>query len=258
MARRYCAARRAGTVRHRSTDVTSIRTWCDGRHPGRRLHADACGTYGSVTSGARGVGDEHVVTFHGVRGSTPCHGDEIARYGGNTSCVSVDVPGEDPLLFDLGTGLRYFGQTCPTDEPFRGTCLLSHLHWDHIRACRSSRRCCTTAASSTIYAPSQDDGRTVARGARATRSARRCSRSDSTTFPGHDRRSTTPSDDAFRIGGVRRRCRRPIPHVGDDLRLPGHARAARASPTSATTSSRVDGCAASPTACSSCATASTC
>lgn len=73
------------------------------------------------------------LTFHGVRGSTPCHGDEIARYGGNTSCVSLDIPGHDPILFDLGTGLRYFGLTQPADEPFRGTCLLSHLHWDHIQ-----------------------------------------------------------------------------------------------------------------------------
>ena len=73
------------------------------------------------------------VTFHGVRGSTPCHGEEIARYGGNTSCVSLDIPGHDPILFDLGTGLRYFGQELPVDEPFRGTCLLSHLHWDHIQ-----------------------------------------------------------------------------------------------------------------------------
>ena len=38
-----------------------------------------------------------LVRFHGVRGSTPCHGDEIARYGGNTSCVSVVADGEDPL-----------------------------------------------------------------------------------------------------------------------------------------------------------------
>ena len=44
------------------------------------------------------------LTFHGVRGSTPCHGHEIARYGGNTSCVSLAIPGHDPILFDLGTG----------------------------------------------------------------------------------------------------------------------------------------------------------
>ena len=73
------------------------------------------------------------VTFHGVRGSTPCHGDDIARYGGNTSCVSVDVPGADPIVFDLGTGLRYFGATQPQDGTFRGSCLLTHLHWDHTQ-----------------------------------------------------------------------------------------------------------------------------
>ena len=73
------------------------------------------------------------MTFHGVRGSTPCHGQAIVGYGGNTSSVSVDVPDHDPILFDLGTGLRYFGQSCPPEQSFRGTCLLSHLHWDHIQ-----------------------------------------------------------------------------------------------------------------------------
>ena len=34
--------------------------------------------------------DSHVIiTFHGVRGSTPCQSDDIARHGGNTACVSV-------------------------------------------------------------------------------------------------------------------------------------------------------------------------
>lgn len=73
------------------------------------------------------------VTFHGVRGSTPCHGPDTVRYGGNTSCVSLTVPGHDPLLFDLGTGLRYFGNSVPSGRPFRGTCLLSHYHWDHVQ-----------------------------------------------------------------------------------------------------------------------------
>ena len=53
------------------------------------------------------------VTFHGVRGSTPCQSDDIRRYGGNTSCVSVDARGQDPLLLDLGTGLRYYGKRVP-------------------------------------------------------------------------------------------------------------------------------------------------
>jgi ribonuclease BN (tRNA processing enzyme) len=54
--------------------------------------------------------------------------------GGNTSCVSVTPDGADAptLLLDAGTGL-----TSVTDmlggEPFRGTLLLTHLHWDHVQ-----------------------------------------------------------------------------------------------------------------------------
>jgi len=74
------------------------------------------------------------VTFYGVRGSTPCPCDENARYGGNTSCVVVDVPGGQPILLDLGTGLRFYGVDEPcAATPFRGTALVSHLHWDHIQ-----------------------------------------------------------------------------------------------------------------------------
>lgn len=80
------------------------------------------------------IGDQRFdVKFHGVRGSTPCQGDEIARYGGNTSCVSVDIAGHDPILLDLGTGARYFGEALSAGERFRGTCLLTHVHWDHIQ-----------------------------------------------------------------------------------------------------------------------------
>lgn len=73
------------------------------------------------------------ITFHGVRGSTPCHGDEVVRYGGNTSCVSVDIEGAPPIMFDIGTGARYFGHHWPADRRFDGVCLLSHLHWDHVQ-----------------------------------------------------------------------------------------------------------------------------
>ena len=41
------------------------------------------------------------VTFHGVRGSTPCDGPRLARYGGNTSCVAVEAEGQSPIVFDL-------------------------------------------------------------------------------------------------------------------------------------------------------------
>lgn len=73
------------------------------------------------------------VTFYGVRGSTPCSGPAISRYGGNTSCVLIQVEGELPIVCDLGTGLRYYGEAYGTTEPFVGTALVSHLHWDHIQ-----------------------------------------------------------------------------------------------------------------------------
>lgn len=96
------------------------------------------------------------ITFHGVRGSTPCNDPSIARYGGNTSCVSVAAPGQEPLLFDLGTGLRYFGQQQSNDRPFRGSCLLTHLHWDHIQGLPFFVPLLREGAKLEVYAPPHD------------------------------------------------------------------------------------------------------
>jgi len=101
------------------------------------------------------------VTFHGVRGSTPCQSDDIRRYGGNTSCVSIGAPGQDPLLLDMGTGLRYFGKTVPTDRPFAGNCLLSHLHWDHVQGLPFFVPLLREGACLDVYGPAQDDGRSL-------------------------------------------------------------------------------------------------
>lgn len=108
------------------------------------------------------IGGTIAITFHGVRGSTPCHGDATARYGGNTSCVSLDVPGHDPVLFDLGTGLRYFGLNHGGGSPFRGTCLLSHLHWDHLQGLPFFTPLLAPGAHLEVYAPAQEDGRPLA------------------------------------------------------------------------------------------------
>jgi phosphoribosyl 1,2-cyclic phosphodiesterase len=82
-----------------------------------------------VSGGAR-------VTFWGVRGSTPCDGHQFDRYGGNTSCVEVAAAGHPPLILDLGTGLRNYGEYLARENRLQGyeaTVLLSHLHWDHIQ-----------------------------------------------------------------------------------------------------------------------------
>jgi phosphoribosyl 1,2-cyclic phosphodiesterase len=151
------------------------------------------------------------VTFHGVRGSTPCHSTEITRYGGNTSCVSVDVDDHDPILFDMGTGLRYFGASQPQDGSFRGSCLLSHLHWDHTQGLPFFTPMLKEGAELDVYGPMQEDGRTVADVFEATiRPPLFPIGID--MFPGKFRFHDV-ADDEFRIGDVKVTSR-IVPHVG--------------------------------------------
>ncbi len=71
------------------------------------------------------------VHFCGTRGSTPVSGQGHARYGGNTSCIALSRDGEPPtLVLDAGTGLQDLSKAL-NGAPFRGSLLLSHLHWDH-------------------------------------------------------------------------------------------------------------------------------
>jgi phosphoribosyl 1,2-cyclic phosphodiesterase len=101
------------------------------------------------------------VTFFGVRGSTPCHGDDTRRYGGNTSCVGLSAPNQPPLVFDLGTGLRYCGDKIPATGPFEGHCLLTHMHWDHVQGLPFFVPTLRDGANFQIFGPMQDDGRSV-------------------------------------------------------------------------------------------------
>lgn len=69
----------------------------------------------------------------GVRGSTPAPGSPFVRYGGHTSCIAIGPDDGPPrLLLDAGTGIRRLPQLLG-DDPFVGTILLSHLHWDHTQ-----------------------------------------------------------------------------------------------------------------------------
>jgi phosphoribosyl 1,2-cyclic phosphodiesterase len=101
------------------------------------------------------------VSFHGVRGSTPCHGEETHHYGGNTSCVSVRTRDEVPVVFDLGTGVRYFGRQCNGARPLRIVCLLTHLHYDHTLGLPFFEPLLDHNTTLEIYAPKQPDGRTI-------------------------------------------------------------------------------------------------
>jgi phosphoribosyl 1,2-cyclic phosphodiesterase len=75
------------------------------------------------------------VTFCGTRGSTPAPGPEYLLYGGHTSCVALahdDAESSPSLLLDAGTGLRRLKELLG-ERPFRGSMLLTHLHWDHVQ-----------------------------------------------------------------------------------------------------------------------------
>ncbi|HVM39979.1 MAG TPA: MBL fold metallo-hydrolase [Acidimicrobiia bacterium] len=98
------------------------------------------------------------VTFYGVRGSTPCDHPAQERYGGNTSCVAIEGPGSTPIVFDLGTGLRYFGAGQPADGTFQGAVLLSHLHWDHMQGLPFFTPIDRPGARLDIYGPEQAEG----------------------------------------------------------------------------------------------------
>jgi phosphoribosyl 1,2-cyclic phosphodiesterase len=74
------------------------------------------------------------VNFYGVRGSIATAGEATRRYGGNTSCVAVEVAGEH-LIFDAGTGIRSLGTDLARACGGRvhANLFFSHLHWDHIQ-----------------------------------------------------------------------------------------------------------------------------
>lgn len=98
------------------------------------------------------------VTFYGVRGSTPCPTEGNRRYGGNTSCVAVEAHGHAPIVFDLGTGLRMWGETLPRDGSFQGHALVTHVHWDHVQGLPFFAPVLAAGASFDVYGPPPPKG----------------------------------------------------------------------------------------------------
>lgn len=96
------------------------------------------------------------ITFYGVRGSTPCAGASTSRFGGNTSSVVLSEAGHDPILLDLGTGLRYFGVDHPVGQPLHAHALVTHLHWDHVQGLPFCRPLLDPGSSLTVHGPAHD------------------------------------------------------------------------------------------------------
>lgn len=71
------------------------------------------------------------------------------------------MPGHDPILLDMGTGARYFGMQCPPEAPFRGSCLISHLHWDHVQGLPFFPPLLRAGSEIDFYAPVQEGDITI-------------------------------------------------------------------------------------------------
>lgn len=109
------------------------------------------------------------LTFYGVRGSTPCDGHAYARYGGSTSSVALEAEGHAPVIFDLGTGVRTYGDVVTrrlladltanrASTPYVAHVLLTHLHWDHIIGLPFFMPAFRPDARIDVFGPRQPDG----------------------------------------------------------------------------------------------------
>ena len=91
----------------------------------------------------------------GTRGSTPAPGVPYTRYGGQTSCVAVIADDDEcRLVLDAGTGLRRLPEAT-RGKPFRGSMLLTHLHWDHTHGLPFSPATDNDGAQTSLLMPAQ-------------------------------------------------------------------------------------------------------
>ncbi len=85
---------------------------------------------------SRILGDNMNVSFWGCRGTLPVPGESSLRYGGNTSCVSIEFPRDQFFVLDAGSGIKALSDHLMTQQRNRlnGKIFISHPHWDHINA----------------------------------------------------------------------------------------------------------------------------
>lgn len=74
------------------------------------------------------------------------------RFGGNTSCVEVELSSGERLILDAGTGIRALGAAMSPETP-QINILLTHLHLDHIQGLMFFAPCFRAGASIRVWGP---------------------------------------------------------------------------------------------------------
>lgn len=75
------------------------------------------------------------VTIYGARGSLPNPSKSTKKYGGATTCLSLDTPDLIPIVIDGGSGLFDFGMDLLAREDVAKEIhmFFTHTHWDHVQ-----------------------------------------------------------------------------------------------------------------------------
>jgi ribonuclease BN (tRNA processing enzyme) len=73
-----------------------------------------------------------IVHVWGARGSLSAPGPATVGYGGNTSCVELELADGSTLILDAGSGIRELGQRLVERDPSVLHICLTHLHLDHV------------------------------------------------------------------------------------------------------------------------------
>ena len=99
------------------------------------------------------------LTFWGVHGTLPVPSKLTTKYGGNTSCVTLEFPRDNQLIFDAGTGIKLLSDHLVSENhPLdKAKIFISHPHWDHINALPFFVPLYKQGNEIEICGPSQDD-----------------------------------------------------------------------------------------------------
>ncbi len=84
----------------------------------------------------RVVADEIEMRFWGVRGTLPVSGTGTVRYGGDTSCMTLEFAKGQFFIFDAGSGIKSLSDHLMAERKgkLEANIFISHPHWDHINA----------------------------------------------------------------------------------------------------------------------------